>query len=460
MLFSLINVYGDLYKIKVKSPDAELKKLISSFDVVSASKENETASYLINASAGDLTLLFGYAQIDKIIDEAASYKIYSSYDEINERIDKVVENSNGYILVFDIGKSIENRPIKAVRISKAEKSEEKLPEVLFVGLHHAREWISSEVTLGILEFVAEYIDSNPFVSDILENSVLWFVPLLNPDGYLYSWEESRMWRLNRRVHPDNSVGVDLNRNYDFPWVEVDFVHGEGPFSEPETQAIKRLILNEFDEPFKEGIVSLDGLITFHSFGQIILYPPGSTEEPPEKQEYYKKLATKMADLTFSECGTIYSVMQNSELYLMAGEMTEWFMRTHGGKPSFTFELRPHMGGKYHFDLPDKQIKDSVKETIVPALYFVKHIITQEFDFSMDENDNGVKDIFENTFFDYKCDRSDLLEPDEEEKDSEEIPVLDDDSFEEDSDNEEKPDIEEDLPPKEKKGCSLLMITEF
>jgi hypothetical protein len=336
---------------------------------------------------------------------------YYDLDEINRRIDNLGKQDSGYAEIFVIGHSVEGREIKAVRITRIREISEDLPEVLLAGTHHAREWISYEVPLSIAEFLMEYADSNSYVSDILDRSVVWIVPMLNPDGFVFSWESERYWRNNRRVNPDSSIGVDLNRNYDSSWTKVEYDHGTGPFSEPETVAIKQLIENSFEKPLENGIRSLDGLITYHSFGQMIMYPPGSTHDPAEKSKYYKDLAVNMSDLTFSECESVYLAMQASELYFTFGEMTEWFMNTHDGKPAFTIELRPHSGGNNDFVLPAQQIRDTVKENISPAMYLIEHIITGEIAVNMDKDGNGKSDVIENTFYDYKCDRSDLELPD-------------------------------------------------
>ena len=85
---------------------------------------------------------------------------------------------------------------------------------------------------------------------------MFFVPCLNPDGYIYNEEEDPngggMWRKNRRDHPNsNNFGVDLNRNYSYGWgttgisftTNSDVYGGTGAFSEPETQALRWLVEN-------------------------------------------------------------------------------------------------------------------------------------------------------------------------------------------------------------------------
>lgn len=411
VFFFFFFLHADIFKIKMAPDDEYLKHVAGRLDIMSAGTDQDGMIELtVNASENDISLLGMFADVEKMDENIQIVPDYDDLDGIYTRIDNLEKASGGRAEVFVIGSSIENREIKAVRISKS-NSDADLPEILLTGMHHAREWISYEVPLSIAEFIVENMDSNQYVSDILEKSVIWVVPVLNPDGFVYSCDVDRYWRYNRRVHPDMTEGVDLNRNYDSSWMQVEYVNGTGPFSEPETVAIKNLIENSFEKPFADGIKSLDGLITYHSFGQMILYPPGTTLEHAEKYEYYKELASKMAELTFSECGSIYLVMQTAELYYTFGEMTEWFMNTHNGAPSFTIELRPPSNGVNDFILPARQIADTVKENIVPAMYLINYIITGETAINMDSNKNGINDVIENTGYDYKCDRSDLELPD-------------------------------------------------
>lgn len=405
------SLQADIFKIRIAADDEYLKNIAGMFDVMGAGPAADGFIELtVNVRESDLELLGAFGNVEKMSENIEITADYYDLDEIYARIDSLEKASGGRAEVFVIGRSIEDREIKAVRISKSD-SEEDLPEILLAGTHHAREWISYEVPLSIAEFIVENMDSNQYVSDILEKSVIWVVPVLNPDGYVFSRDNDRYWRYNRRENPDMTVGVDLNRNYDSSWMQVEYVHGTGPFSEPETVAIRDLMKNSFEKPLDKGIKSLDGLITYHSYGQMILYPPGSTADPAEKSEYYKELASKMAELTFSECKSVYLVMQTSGLYFTFGEMTEWFMNSFDGKPSFTIELRPHMNGVNDFVLPAGQIMDTVKESISPAMYLIEHIISGKTAINMDKDGNGKNDVIENTRYDYKCDRSDLELPD-------------------------------------------------
>ena len=153
--------------------------------------------------------------------------------------------------MYQIGKSVESQAILALKVSKTpERDAPEVPEVVYVGGHHAREWISVEVTLDLAAYVlcaAEKVDR---VKALLEIVEMWFIPVLNPDGYQYSFSQwGRMWRKNRADQGMGQTGVDLNRNYDYLWgkygasslAREETFRGRAPNSEPEVNALRELI---------------------------------------------------------------------------------------------------------------------------------------------------------------------------------------------------------------------------
>src|SRR5262249_59738326 len=90
-------------------------------------------------------------------------------------------------------------------------------------------------------------------------------------------QNDRLWRKNRRANADGSRGVDPNRNYGYMWgtlntntssrVPSDETYcGPRAFSEPETRAVRDLIAQQL----------FRGVITYHSYSQLILWPWGYT----------------------------------------------------------------------------------------------------------------------------------------------------------------------------------------
>ncbi|UCE03825.1 MAG: hypothetical protein JSW67_06460 [Candidatus Latescibacterota bacterium] len=178
-----------------------------------------------------------------------------------------------------IGQSLEGRDIPALKISDdASFDDPAEADVLIVGNHHARELMSVEVPLHVARHLLEQYGRAPRTTQLVDEREIWIVPLLNADGHVYQ-EETQLqpgWRKNRRRLGDDVMGVDLNRNYSYLWGFDDTgsspdplsqtYRGSHAFSEPESDAIRRL--SERQE-FKLAI-------SYHSFGQLLLYPWGWT----------------------------------------------------------------------------------------------------------------------------------------------------------------------------------------
>ena len=170
-----------------------------------------------------------------------------------------------------------------VRISNDPNVDQDKPEILYTGMHHAREAIGMQLLVFYMYYLLENYDTDPDVQYIVNNFELYFVPIINMDGYAYNIQNDPngggMWRKNRRPNDDGSYGVDVNRNYAYMWgyddngsspiPSDDTYRGPSAFSEPETQSI-RDFCNEHN--FIETL-------NYHSYADDLLYPWGYTPEP-------------------------------------------------------------------------------------------------------------------------------------------------------------------------------------
>lgn len=273
----------------------------------------------------------------------------------------------------EIGRSVENRPIWALRIGERRGSTRK---VCFLGCHHAREWVAVEVPYRLAEYLVQHVGQNP-VQQWLSQGEIWVVPMVNPDGHEYTRTQNRLWRKNRRRNPDGSVGVDPNRNYGYMWGTLnintsshvpsdDTYVGPHAFSEPETRAVRDLIAREL----------FRGILTYHSYSQLILYPWGYTSRPiadPVNHDNLVSLAERMQTLIRDVHDTTYIPQQSSQLYPTAGDTTDW---TYGVYqiPSFTIELRPRTQAEGGFILPPEQIQPTWEENQPAALEFIQRVL--------------------------------------------------------------------------------------
>ncbi|NQU32748.1 MAG: immune inhibitor A [Bacteroidetes bacterium] len=170
-----------------------------------------------------------------------------------------------------------------VRISDNASVNEEEPEVLYTGLHHAREAISQQQLIYYMWYLLENYDSDEEIKLLVDNTEMYFVPVINVDGYEYNHitdpDGGGMWRKNRRDNGGGVFGVDPNRNYGYMWGldnqgsspnPVDETYrGPSAFSEPEIQNLRDFCeANEFK-------ISLN----YHSYSNLLLYPWGWTEDP-------------------------------------------------------------------------------------------------------------------------------------------------------------------------------------
>lgn len=305
---------------------------------------------------------------------AEAIAAYHSAETLEQDLRQLSESQPEIAELREIGRSLENRPIWALRIGERRGSEHKL---LFMGCHHAREWVSVEVPYLLAEHLVKNASQTP-VQDWLQRGEIWVAPMVNPDGHEFSRSPAtRLWRKNRRPNPDGSIGVDPNRNYGYMWGTLNISTSShvpsdptyvGPraFSEPETQAVRNLVAREL----------FRGVITYHSFSQLILYPWGYTLEPiPDSSDLstMANLAKRMQQLIHGVHGKTYTPQQSSQLYLTAGDTTDW---TYGeyGIPSFTIELRPDSIQNGGFILPPEQIQPTFEENLPAAMEFIKRIL--------------------------------------------------------------------------------------
>lgn len=157
---------------------------------------------------------------------------------------------------MNLGSSQELRTIWGVKISDNPNINESATEPIayFDGIHHAREPISMEVQLYYMYWLCENYGTNPEATYLINNREIYFVPCVNPDGYVYNQTTNPNgggdWRKNRRNN-GGSYGVDLNRNFSYGWgldngssgvPSSDTYRGPSAFSEPESQAIRDFLL--------------------------------------------------------------------------------------------------------------------------------------------------------------------------------------------------------------------------
>lgn len=296
---------------------------------------------------------------------------FHNYSELLAALSDLAQNSPDIVAYEVVGKSLEGRDIVNLRISTDLANSSKKPGISFVGTHHAREHISTEVPLMLAQYlVTEYKNNNPEIVKYLETREINIIPLVNPDGA--EWDIStgnyKAWRKNRRKNSNGTYGVDLNRNYSYMWgtggsskdPRSEVYMGPQAFSEPETQAIRDFI---------DAKTNLTTVLSFHTFSELILYPWGHKYESIENArdlKVHEVMANTMAQWNK------YTPQQSSELYIASGDTTDWAYGTHK-MVSFTFELDPKSAfGTDGFYPGQAKIPVVFQKNLKPCLYLIEY----------------------------------------------------------------------------------------
>lgn len=180
---------------------------------------------------------------------------YYTYAEVVQKLDSMrIQYPTLITVKQNRGTTAESRTIWSVKISDNADIDESAtePAVYFDAVHHAREPQAMAGTMYFMYWLLDNYNTNPEAKYLMDNREIYFVPIANPDGYVYNQTTNPngggMWRKNRRNN-GSCFGVDLNRNYNYGWGLnsgssgdpcSDTYRGPSAASEPETQAIKNL----------------------------------------------------------------------------------------------------------------------------------------------------------------------------------------------------------------------------
>ncbi len=316
---------------------------------------------------------------------AAWFDNYQTYAAYQQKLGEYAATYPTLTTLSTIGNSYEGRAIPAIRITGTGSAEVAKKTVYLNGMMHAREWIAGMVPMYIADRLLTGYGTDPRITSVLDNTEFMIVPMSNPDGYEYSRLTNRFWRKNRRPNGDGSVGVDLNRNYGYQWglnsgsspfPDDETYRGTGPFSEPETVALRNVALADQDV-----VTHID----FHSYSQLILSPFSYTVDPAPDQDLLVQMAHTMADSIQDMHGKIYE-WDDPFLYLASGTSIDW-MYGDQGIYSYTIELRPTSSNP-GFLLPANQILPTGQE-MFPAV-----LDLAEYTMQLAGGDFDVNDRFE------------------------------------------------------------------
>ena len=136
-------------------------------------------------------------------------------------------------------------------------------------------------------------------------------------------------------------GLDFNRNYPYGWYNEVRQSGAGyyPLSNPENKAVVDFVLKH---------PNIGAVLTMHTSGGVLLYPPGTKHEKdgdPTDMKIYKtigKMATKEMDYP---CINIFDNFNKDQVFFPSGAFDDWCYQDQGIY-AYTMELwdlKKHIG---------------------------------------------------------------------------------------------------------------------
>jgi hypothetical protein len=288
---------------------------------------------------------------------------YRAYEDFGTEMKALVSANPKLVKPITLpGTSFQGRPLDGVEIADGVNDpEDGRPVSMVVAVHHAREWPAAETAMEYMHHLVQSYGKDARVTDLLKRVRVVIVPLINPDGYVYTrgaydTQDSAQYtalaasgsqayrRKNCNGVPspevpcDTQHGVDPNRNYGSGWGgqgasanrESQTYRGAGPFSEPETQAVQKFGQTR----------QITNMITLHNVAALVLRPPGRSSDGLAPDEVrLKALGDKIQSVTG------YRSQYGWQLYDTSGTTEDWFYDAFGTF-GYTIEIGP-ANGMFH-----------------------------------------------------------------------------------------------------------------
>jgi hypothetical protein len=337
------------------------------------------------------------ARQEAAFQKSTGYTVWMDYDGPDGYVAwmKDLAKKNRDIVKLEvIGHTLKGRRIYAIKLTEDAKwiRDGKRDAVLYSATQHAREWIAPETDRRILQwYIDRYRAKDKSVRKLLDSTELWFVLIMNPDGYQYTFQspDTRLWRKNLRDNNGNGTtevgdGVDPNRNYPEHWnydqegsssvQSSDTYRGPAAASELETVAMQRL-LHRVNFAFQ---------VNFHSYGPYLLYPEGwQIGAPTADDPIYFALSGNLDNPAIE--GT-HPGVSSDVLYGANGEATD-YAHVDEGALAWTPELDEGCVG-CGFVFPDDETL--VQEEFEKVLPFAKDVANSAHDPADPQSHLGIE----------------------------------------------------------------------
>ncbi len=288
-----------------------------------------------------VVLLFILLQINSYTPHAehiVNAQEWYTYDRMREDLKLLKRKYREEMDIELVGKSEFGQPIWAAKIGRGKSN------IIILGGHHGREWLTTSLVMTKLEYYLKAYNSHQQIfgydSALLDEVSIWFIPMVNPDGiriqqegigFLPQYYQKRLIKMNENNSDfdrwkANGEGIDLNRQYPAGWESIkektstpsyQYYKGKFPMQAKEVRAVVT---------FTREVQPLMA-VTYHSSGRV-LYWYFKNDHAVVKRD--KKIADQLSKITG------YSLDQPEE-HAVGGGFSDWFV-SEFKRPSFTPEI--------------------------------------------------------------------------------------------------------------------------
>jgi len=272
----------------VKQTGLPYEVMISDLSTFYANRNQAAAKTMVTASS--CKDCFNYpVPANFSLGSMGGFYTYQEYLDIMDSMAAKFPNLISHRQAIDTSHTWEGRSLYWVKISNNPNVNQTKPQVLYTAIHHAREPESLVELVYYMWYLLENYNTSAEVKYLVDNLEMYFVPCVNPDGYIYNYTTNPngggMWRKNRRNNGDGTYGVDLNRNYDFLWgydnigsspqTNNDTYRGPSPASEPEIKMMEKFCNTH---TFK---LAVNG----HTYSDLLIEPDSAGVTVPDSSMY-------------------------------------------------------------------------------------------------------------------------------------------------------------------------------
>ena len=336
--YRVSNVITKEDRTAVARTGAAIEEIGANYVIVRATPQEASQIAKLGYPIEEIVQVLGFPPADEA---------YHDYAEMVAEIQQVTAGHPDLVSYFSIGQSYEGRELWAAKVSDNVAVDEDEPEVLFLGLHHAREHLTVEMTLYILNLLTGQYGIDTQITDLVNTREVYIVFNVNPDGgeYDIATGSYRSWRKNRQPNSGSSyIGTDLNRNYGYKWgccggssgfPSSETYRGSAPFSSPEMARVRDFV----DSRVIGGKQQIKTSITFHTYAELVLWPYGYTytDVPSDMTQDDHNVFVAMGQAMATSNG--YTPQQSSDLYITDGTYDDWAYGVHRIF-AYTFEMYP------------------------------------------------------------------------------------------------------------------------